>query len=453
MMSSKQLPYVAGSLAIILALALAIRRQAEPAWSVYRNSAEVRVLTPRLTSEPELCLTCHEGIEEISESHSVDAFGCVVCHGGDRLSLDLETVHDSLIGAEGNLGNPSDLSTVETTCGGTDCHSGDAAQNRNHIELARMNLHTTYAGGVNETLAALGAPRGEVYYGLVAETDAEPAHAEAVAQLEQLTSDIPGIPDIAQFISNCQGCHSGTQEPPQQEFYYRGTGCAACHVFYTPDGIYQGGDPTTPRDEPGHPALHKLTTAIPYSTCNSCHNRGTYDSVSLAFTPRSDLSTEGMPEAQARLAEIYPPDSSHYVSCEVTLDCIDCHTGSEVMGDGDLYTSQQDATRIECRTCHGTLDEYAPIVTLEDVNDLAFRRGTLNPFYDVFLGNTVVLGPDGEPLEHIRVEGEFYSLTSKANGSTYMVPQVRGSACEQDVNEQDPEDCQECHTYDPANPN
>lgn len=442
MISRKYLTLLAGTLAILVSLVVAGQRQASPHWFTYQQSGQVRILTPTLSGKPELCLTCHQGIEQISESHNVDAFGCVICHGGDRLSLDQDIAHSSLIGAEGNPGNPSAMSTVEVGCGGSDCHSGDATLGRDHIERVRTNLHTTYAGGINLTLDALGTPRGDTTYGLIAASDAAIAHEGAIAELSVLTSDMPGFSDLATFFEDCQTCHTTSAEPILETNYYRGSGCAACHVYYTSNGLYQGGDPTLPKDEPGHPATHQLTTAIASSTCNACHNRGLYDPATLTFTAE-----------QFAEAPLYLPNSTHYAVCQYKLDCIDCHMANEVMGDGDLYPSQAEAVRIECRTCHGTLEEFAPTITLEDVNDLAFRRATLNPFYDLFLGNTVILGPDGQPMEHMRVEGEFYSIVGKARGTNLVIPQVKGSACEQQVDQQDAADCQECHSYDPANPN
>ncbi|HEC22162.1 MAG TPA: hypothetical protein ENI95_04520, partial [Chloroflexi bacterium] len=79
-----------GTLALLAALFAAIHRQTTPPWSRYQDDPQVRLITPTLTGEPELCLTCHEGIEQISDSHPTDVFGCVICHGGDRLSLDEE---------------------------------------------------------------------------------------------------------------------------------------------------------------------------------------------------------------------------------------------------------------------------------------------------------------------------------------------------------------------------
>ena len=40
-------------------------------------------ITPTLTGQAEYCLTCHADLPEISQSHPVETFGCVLCHGGE----------------------------------------------------------------------------------------------------------------------------------------------------------------------------------------------------------------------------------------------------------------------------------------------------------------------------------------------------------------------------------
>lgn len=431
----KSLPMLIGSTAILISLLVAMGRQARPAWTAYQDTAEVRVLTPTLTQKPELCLTCHQGIEPISESHPVDAFGCVVCHGGDRLSLDEDAAHASLIGREENPGNPADFATVEVSCGGSDCHSGSPADQRDHIARAQRNLHNTYAGAVQEVLAHQTIDLTGGPFGFAAVTDDETATG---------ISEILGLPEdsaaAALLTEACGGCHLSNLEGASQPSMYRGTGCSACHVLYTSDGLYQGGDPTLSPTEPGRMATHQLTVAIPSSTCNKCHNQGTYDAAAMTFTPRADRGEAGAP--------IFVDDPNHFLSYQEEMDCIDCHTAEEVMGDGDIHLAQEDVPRVECRTCHGTLDEPPEMVTLEDINDVAFRRSQLNPFYDVYYGNVVLVGPDGEALGHTRVEGEFVSLSSKTSSTTYLIPQVYGSACEQDPEKQAAEDCRECHDDD-----
>ncbi|HEY0525195.1 MAG TPA: multiheme c-type cytochrome, partial [Stellaceae bacterium] len=75
----------------------------------------------------------------------------------------------------------------------------------------------------------------------------------------------------------------GTNDNPGD---YRTSGCGACHIPYANDrevkhggqwakygsrGTTQTVDATIPKDEPGHPIRHELTTAIPTSQCMICH--------------------------------------------------------------------------------------------------------------------------------------------------------------------------------------
>jgi hypothetical protein len=86
-------------------------------WLDFRQPTPV-ALTPTLSGETEYCITCHADLPEISASHPVEAFGCVSCHGGERLALNADLAHSSMRGGA----NPSALSVVEASCGGSNCH-------------------------------------------------------------------------------------------------------------------------------------------------------------------------------------------------------------------------------------------------------------------------------------------------------------------------------------------
>jgi hypothetical protein len=75
----------------------------------------------------------------------------------------------------------------------------------------------------------------------------------------------------------------GTNDHPGD---YRSSGCTACHMIYANDrspvhsgpyawaghlGMSHSSDPTIPKDERGHPIVHRLTTSIPTSQCLVCH--------------------------------------------------------------------------------------------------------------------------------------------------------------------------------------
>src|SRR5512142_2497517 len=110
-------------------------------------------LIPTLTGQPEYCLTCHADVPEISPSHPVKTFGCISCHGGERLALDADLAHSTMRGGA----NPSDLSVVEESCGGGSCHSGSEAESRDHIERVLTGIQATYAGAIANIRYTFGA--------------------------------------------------------------------------------------------------------------------------------------------------------------------------------------------------------------------------------------------------------------------------------------------------------
>ena len=113
-------------------------------------------VVPTQSGKPEMCLTCHLGLEEISASHPVEAFGCVVCHGGERLALDKDAAHVGLRGGA----NPSRLDVAAESCGQVNCHGGYAESgpgNRNMVERVTRSLQATYAGGIALVRYSFGA--------------------------------------------------------------------------------------------------------------------------------------------------------------------------------------------------------------------------------------------------------------------------------------------------------
>jgi len=62
------------------------------------------------------CLFCHKEMRDPDPSHPVAAFGCAVCHLGNRYSVDRERAHYAMVL------NPGDLRAVDRTCGQSGCH-------------------------------------------------------------------------------------------------------------------------------------------------------------------------------------------------------------------------------------------------------------------------------------------------------------------------------------------
>ncbi|HZY44058.1 MAG TPA: hypothetical protein VFF70_04835 [Anaerolineae bacterium] len=400
-----------------------------------------RSITPTLTGKQELCLTCHYGIEEISKSHPVEAFGCVSCHGGDPLALDKQVAHTGLRGGK----NPADFSAVEASCGGSQCHSGSIADNNDHIQRSTTSIQATYAGGIVQVRRAFGAQSDAVArFGIDAITSEVTPTDRAVTQLDRFDPVASNDPQaVIEFGQRCLNCHLSS-EPIMQPYAYRSTGCAACHVTYASDGLYRGGDPTIDPAQPGHASLHQLTTKISYTTCNTCHNRGNYSLKQMTFLPRNDLPTSGSPLPEDRLRDYYQP-IAQFTKCEWELGCIDCHTSKQVMGDGQLYSSKLDIQHTQCKTCHGTLTELPQTTTITDPNDVELRRAQLNGNYSLQVGDKVIAIRADEKFGAIKLINGQYIETMKVSGQSLVIPLATGSLCKQRPDQQSSNYCHECH--------
>jgi hypothetical protein len=403
---------IGASLLLIALLAATWKQRARP---------EPVALVPALTGQPEYCLSCHADLPEISLSHSIDSMGCVSCHGGDPLALDADLAHSTMRGGR----NPSDFSVVEASCGGSGCHSGSAEDGRDHIHRVLTSVQATYAGAIATVRFAFGGQSDQLaHQGVFAIQD--PETATGLAELTAFDPTKETSPAIQTFAANCLNCHLSAEPLPGLE-YARLTGCAACHT------LTAGADLKQP--------LHQLTTAIPYTQCNTCHNRGNYSMRDLKFNPRTDAPTD-------RLHDYYQP-IAQFTKCEYELDCVDCHTNGEVMGDGDLYNYQKEIQYVQCKTCHGTLAGPPLTRTITDPNDIALRLAFLNPVNDLQAGDTIVVTEKGEPIWNMRQlpDGTF-ELIGKVTKARYTVPLVAGSTCPQKPDEQESRFCHECHAVE-----
>ncbi len=384
-------------------------------FGLWRQSHNIKPIgiTPSITGQVEYCLTCHADLPEISQSHPVATFGCVLCHGGEALALDADLAHSTMRGGA----NPSDLSVVEASCGGEKCHSGTPQANRDHIQRVSTSLQATYAGAIAQVRYAFGAQSD-----LTAQMG-----IYAIDGLAAFDPSAESSAALQAFGSNCLSCHL-TAQPMDGVEYNRWSGCSACH---------------TPAPGEDGTLVHQLTTSMPYTQCNKCHNRGNYSLADVQFHPREDAPTD-------RLHDYYQP-IAEFTRCEWTLDCADCHTRQEAMGDGHIYSNKKESLTIQCKTCHGTLDSLPLSYTITDENDLALRLAFLNPRVDLKVGDTILVTDKGDPLWNIRVvpgdeaKAPTYALFAKATGEQLTFKPVMGSACQQKTDQQEAPACHECH--------
>ncbi len=341
----------------------------------------------------EYCVSCHHGIED---AHPKKALTCTQCHRGDAAAPDAPKAH------AGMWANPSDLRVVAQTCGA--CHTTIAAKVKSSIMAHRSGTQsgTLFPNGLQPT-------REGVTFAMapVVTTPGVPLpnnHAVprgALARLDPLpTFGESGDPFFDLLRKECTSCHLWSK-PKALKGNMRATGCAACHMPYAEDGKYQGGDVAIARDKPGRPLRHTLTKQVPITQCATCHNGGS----------RAAMNFRGMMEAppEGRQTFVYDQDLLHgHAYTEQTPDvhftkgmvCIDCHTGREVHGDGQIYAKRTYEVEIRCETCHGTPDTLATGVTTQG-------RRLRNVF--------VAAAPNPAGL---------VTLVGKMTGATHVIPQL-----------------------------
>ena len=383
----------------------------------------------------ERCITCHDGIEEVSDSHP-KSFGCTVCHGGDGNSLEKDSAHASLI-YDPNAGtgrrNPSSLSVVEQSCGQLYCHSGHTQSDRNHIQRVKKSMMATLSGmisGLRYQWSAQSKLTAKYGTSLIKDEDGEiPTDQGALAQLEQLplssprdAMEEPGLTGkvraarVSRHIADrylrkqCFQCHLDSKPAPGE---FRSQGCASCHFTYSQEGLYQGNDPTISQTVEGHPSFHKMTALTPTKLCSQCHKTTEAIQNEKKSNSANALAFPGTGQVRRDI---------HF---EKGFDCIDCHTQFDIMGDGNLYSKQHQAVEIRCETCHGNGDSLPETEEITDPNDPVIRLSKHYNGWTNSVNDRMVLSARKRKLTNVKIQDDAIITYGKISGKEFLTPVIQ----------------------------
>lgn len=327
--------------------------KAVPLWLIliflFFGGCEATEVPPRTNFAD--CLSCHQGIEAISQNHDM---ACADCHLLPEMRERTE-----LTGHEEIVRNPSDPRHVNTFC--MPCHEDE-------IRRVERSLHATMAGIINQTRYLWGAQpmASPAVYGL-----SPPLHPLPLPD----PSVYPETPEqlVDDFLRRrCLRCHVH-ESGARGNGLYRASGCAACHVPYEDDGRYRGKDAAIDTTTSGYPSRHQFIAKIPDSQCLRCHNHNHVGADYHGFFEHDYSRTYRAPSGQGKPATfIYGLDQHHLardVHAERGLWCIDCHSDRDVMGDGRIYGFQMAVPKKTCQDCHGGYGSAAPNGLLISTND------------------------------------------------------------------------------------
>jgi len=293
--------------------------------------------------------------------------------------------------------NPGDLRVVQFSC--ASCHTnianavGNSKHNHGAGEYAaprfRAGAQPDPGGRFGTTDASDNTPvvTDSCSVGVVAGFSPPPVLPESPDPLNAPTAANMHEQILAK---RCGNCHISSFGDNNARGTFRSSGCSACHMPYAEDGLSQSDDPWVNKTEPARPVKHTMETVPPLETCVACHLEGAR--IGLSYQGIREVGEGGVPPNGFTLGQaLYGKGPDHYVFDEDTtngfdetpadvhfdagMHCMDCHTKTEVHGDGHIYGQASCTVTTRCEDCHGTAQQRAGAVAWRD--NLSERDGKL----------------------------------------------------------------------------
>ena len=375
-------------------------------------------------SDGSTCAECHQGLEQVSATHPE----CVSCHGGNPLAAAEKAAHRGMFGPK----NPADPKYWEKTCG--QCHPYQ-------LERVRANLMYTNTGMIKNSQATWEGEDGLLYATraeAVHDSGGEPLKLQRVTQLDNLAGEL--------YRKTCSLCHVGVDSNRVWSGSHS-SGCAACHFPYNDNATYQGGDRTV-KGKWKHSASHEMSTLPDNSVCVRCHNRS--GRIALSYEGWNDGNNSKVPTSKGHLGErvISGARNATRIQADIHhekgMECIDCHTSRDVMGDGYAYENMYLQTEIACEDCHGSAAEPPQVEAIERENEEALRESAHYP-RQMQQGEAMVLTAKGRKYSNVLQESGKIWVQGKRNGKMHESKVITGTP-EHTIVGHERMECYACHS-------
>jgi hypothetical protein len=352
------------------------------------------------------CLSCHGGLETASTNH----LSCIACHGGNEKAQDKSASHAGMRGPA----NPTAPADWEESCGR--CHRYQMERVKSTIMQTNSgmirNIQLTWEGDDGHTYSAQGGK------GFAA--DGRPQELKPVGELANLSGEL--------YRKTCSRCHVGTANTDSYAATHA-AGCAACHFPWNDEGTYTGKDRTM-TGKAGHSASHAMAALPDTQICTRCHNRsgriglsfqGLYDGNNGLVPTKGGEGGPVMSSGARNLTHIAPD-----VHFSAGMECIDCHTSRDVMGDGFGYRNMYQQTEVACEDCHGSADQVPRYreVSRENAEALAESRSYKQP---VTSGMRMIQTAKGRSFSNVFFRDNAIWVQGKRSGKLHRSKVITGT--------------------------
>ena len=282
----------------------------------------------------DMCLSCHKD-EKLDQAHDAKVLGCAPCHLGDPLAITKEAAHHGIVK------NPGDLRIADKTCAVEGCHPVD-------INKVKNSLMATNRGIIGTLLH---------YWGEIPTQNSE-------LTVEKLLVTGHNSMALDYYRKLCATCHLWKQKNDLPEapafFNEKGGGCTACHL-QKPDQpassslglIGDNQQQASTSEKRKHPLV---TAKVTSEACIRCHNRS--GRLGISYAGMFEGEGYGTPYEEGHLSSKQLPDARFYLPMaddihhRKGMECIDCHTRKEIMGDGTSYAHFEEQVELSCVNCH-----------------------------------------------------------------------------------------------------
>ena len=259
-----------------------------------------------------------------------------------------------------------------------------------------------------------------------------------VGQLDHLSGDL--------YRKFCSRCHVARQNEALDGNGHP-AGCAACHFPYGEKAAYRGGDPTMKGKSP-HSATHAMKGLPPMEACLACHQRSGRHA--LSYQGLMDGNNGLVPTKGGGPGPLRASDGRNFthVAADVHflagMECIDCHTSREVMGEGYAAPDMRGQLEIRCEDCHGDGERSPSFVTVARESDLPLRESRQYG-RPVRPGDRVALTGKGRPYSNVFAEGGEVLVATKRAGKLLRSKVVTGTP-EHRIAGHERMECAACHS-------
>jgi len=350
------------------------------------------------------CVNCHKNIEKTSSSHDLT---CVECHGGDDKAKNKDVAHKGMLGGR----NPGSVGVWDKTCG--KCHEYQ-------FKRVKTTIMYTNTGILKNITLAWGEKFGKLY-GVFDQNgfdkNGKPVKIESIASNNKMSAEL--------YRKFCSLCHVG-EDKTEGYNTHRSSGCSACHYSYNSSGAYEGSDKQIYGKKP-YSKTHQMNVLPGDDVCLRCHNRS--GRISLSYQGLYDGNNslvptqDGLPgpELMSGLRNLrHMPEDIHK---EYGLECIDCHTSRDIMGDGYIYQNMYEQVEVACEDCHGDGKTLPKTKKIKGENDSPLIESRNYPF-KLYSGMEMVLTSKGRKYSNVIKEGNKFYLIKKRTGKKIEIKTI-----------------------------